>query len=185
MTWNIDATHSQATFSVRHMMIATVKGQFNVLSGQLNIDEANPSNSWVEAEVDAASVDTRDEKRDGHLRSPDFFDIEKYPKIIFKSTKVEHVGGSDYKISGDLTMHGVTKPVTFDGEYQGQLKDLYGLQRAGLTVKAAISRKDFGLTWNVALETGGALVGDKVNIEIDLAAVQQAPVEREAVAQQA
>jgi len=93
------------------------------------------------------------------LRSPDFFDIEKYPKIIFKSTKVEHVGGSDYKISGDLTMHGVTKPVTFDGEYQGQLKDLYGLQRAGLTVKAAISRKDFGLTWNVALETGGGSFG--------------------------
>lgn len=185
MAWNIDATHSQATFSVRHMMIATVKGQFNVLSGQLHIDETNPANSWVEAEVDTGSVDTRDEKRDGHLRSPDFFDVEKYPTITFKSTKVEHIGGSDYKVTGDLTIHGVTKPVTFEAEYHGQLKDIYGLQRAAFTGKTTINRKDFGLVWNVSLETGGVLVGEKVNIEIDLAAVQQAPVQQEAVAQQA
>jgi polyisoprenoid-binding protein YceI len=185
MAWNIDATHSQATFSVRHMMIATVRGQFNVLSGQLNIDETNPANSWVEAEVDASSVDTRDEKRDGHLRSPDFFDVEKYPKITFKSTNVEHIGGSDYKITGNLTLHGVTKPVTFDAEYHGQLKDIYGLQRAALTVKATINRKDFGLVWNVSLETGGVLVGEKVNIEIDLAAVQQVPAEKDLAAQRA
>lgn len=185
MAWNIDAVHSQATFSVRHMMIATVKGQFNVLSGQLHIDETNPTNSWVEAEVDAASIDTRDEKRDGHLRSPDFLDVANYPAITFKSTKVEHVGDSDYKITGDLTMHGVTKPVTFDAEYHGQMKDLYGLQRAALTAKATVNRKEFGLNWNVALESGGVLVGDKVTIEIDLAAVQQAPVQQEAAAQTA
>jgi len=185
MAWNIDATHSQATFSVRHMMISTVKGQFNVLSGQLHIDEANPGNSWVEAEVDATSVDTRDEKRDGHLRSPDFFDVATYPKITFKSTKVEHVGESGYKISGGLTMHGVTKPVTFEAEYHGQLKDVFGLQRAALTAKTTINRKDFGLNWNVALETGGVMLSDKVAIEIDLEAVQQAPVQQEAAAQRA
>jgi len=185
MAWNIDATHSQATFSVRHMMISTVRGQFNVLSGQLHIDEANPGNSWVEAEVDATSVDTRDEKRDGHLRSPDFFDVATYPKITFKSTKVEHVGESGYKISGGLTMHGVTKPVTFEAEYHGQLKDVFGLQRAALTAKTTINRKDFGLNWNVALETGGVMLSDKVAIEIDLEAVQQAPVQQEAAAQRA
>ncbi len=185
MAWNIDATHSQAAFSVRHMMISTVRGQFKVLSGQLHIDDANPGNSWVEAEVDAASVDTRDEKRDGHLRSPDFFDVATYPKITFKSTKVEHVGESDYKISGDLTMHGVTKLVTFDAQYHGQLKDVFGLQRAALTAKTSINRKDFGLNWNVALETGGVMLSDKVTIEIDLEAVQQAPVQQEAAAQRA
>lgn len=185
MAWNIDAAHSQVTFSVRHMMIATVKGQFNVLSGQLNIDEANPANSWVEAEVDASSIDTRDDKRDAHLRSPDFFDVATYPMITFKSTKVEHVGGSDYKVTGDLTIHGITRPVTFNAEYHGQLKDIYGMQRAAFTGKITINRKDFGLNWNVALETGGWLVSDNVSIEIDLAAVQQVAVQQEAAVQAA
>ena len=175
MTWQIDTAHSQVTFSVRHMMVSTVKGQFNVVRGELFIDEAHPENSWVEAEADVASINTRDEKRDGHLRSPDFFDAEKYPLITFKSTKVESLGGNEYRVTGDLTMHGVTKAVTFDAEYQGQLKDLYGMQRAGLTVKTTINRKDFGLNWNVALESGGVLVSEKVAIEIELAAVQ-APV---------
>lgn len=157
------------------MMVSTVKGQFTVVRGELSIDEAHPENSWVEAEADVASINTRDEKRDGHLRSPDFFDAEKYPLITFKSTKVESLGGNEYRVTGDLTMHGVTKIVTFDAEYQGQLKDLYGMQRAGLTVKTAINRKDFGLNWNVALESGGVLVSEKVAIEIELAAVQ-APV---------
>ena len=172
MSWNIDATHSQATFSVKHMMISTVKGQFDVLSGALEIDEEHPENSWVEAEVDAASINTRDAKRDGHLRSPDFFDVEKYPKITFKSTKVEATGDNEYRVTGNLTIHGVTKEVTFDAEYSGQVKDLYGLERAGWSATTTIKRKDFGLNWNVALETGGVLVGDKVKIEIDLAAVR-------------
>ncbi len=171
MAWQIDAVHSQVTFSVRHMMISTVKGQFDVIRGQLHIDEAHPENSWVEAEADAATINTRDEKRDGHLRSADFFDTEKYPLITFKSTKIESLGGNEYRVTGDLTMHGVTKEVSFDAEYQGQIKDVYGMQRAGLTIKGSINRKDFGLNWNVALESGGVLVSEKVNVEIDLAAV--------------
>ncbi len=174
MAWQIDNTHSQVTFSVRHMMVTTVKGQFNVLSGKLEIDEQHPENSWVEAEVDAASIDTRDDRRDGHLRSPDFFDAANYPTITFKSTKVEAVGDHEYRVSGDLTIHGVTRQVTFDAEYSGQLKDPYGMQRAGLSAKATINRKDFGLNWNQALESGGVLVGDKVTLEIDLAAVRAA-----------
>ena len=174
MAWNIDAAHSQATFSVKHMMISTVRGHFNVLSGKLKIDEAHPENSWVEAEVDVASINTRDPKRDGHLVSPDFFDAAQYPKITFKSTKVEPPGKDEYRVMGDLTIHGVTKQETFHAEYSGQLKDLYGMQRSAFSVKGSINRKDFGLNWNVALESGGVLVGEKVNIEIDLAAVQQA-----------
>ncbi|TMC83244.1 MAG: YceI family protein [Chloroflexi bacterium] len=180
MSWEIDATHSQATFSVKHMMISTVRGHFEVLSGKLHIDEEHPDNSWVEAEVDAASINTRDAKRDGHLRSPDFFDVEKYPKITFKSTKITPTGNNEYRVTGDLTMHGVTKEETFHADYSGQVKDLYGLQRAAFTVKGKINRKDFGLNWNVGLEAGGVLVGEDVNIEIDLAAVQKAAVQEAA-----
>jgi len=180
MSWEIDATHSQATFSVKHMMISTVRGHFEVLSGKLHIDEEHPDNSWVEAEVDAASINTRDAKRDGHLRSPDFFDVEKYPKITFKSTKVTPTGNNEYRVTGDLTMHGVTKEETLHADYSGQVKDLYGLQRAAFSVKGKINRKDFGLNWNVGLEAGGVLVGEDVNIEIDLAAVQKAAVQEAA-----
>lgn len=174
MTWVIDAAHSQATFSVRHLMITTVKGQFKIISGQLHIDEQNPANSWVEAEADVASIDTRDANRDAHLRSPDFFDAEKFPKITFKSTKVERVSGEDFKVTGDLTMHGVTKQVTLDGEYTGQIKDTYGNLRAGMSAKATINRKDFGLNWNVALESGGVMVSENVKIEIDLSTINKA-----------
>ena len=184
MSWEIDAAHSQATFSVKHMMISTVRGHFEVLSGKLHIDEEHPENSWVEAEVDAPSINTRDAKRDGHLRSPDFFDAEKYPKITFKSTKVTPGGDNKYLVTGNLTMHGVTKEETFHAEYSGQVKDLYGLQRAAFSIKGKINRKDFGLNWNVALETGGVLVGEDVNIEIDLAAVQK-PAVQETAAQTA
>ena len=184
MPWQIDNTHSQATFSVRHMMVSTVRGHFRVLSGKLEIDEQHPENSWIEAEVDASSIDTRDERRDGHLRSPDFFAVATYPKITFKSTKVELEGDHEYRVTGDLTIRNITKQVTFDAEYSGQLKDLYGMQRAGLSAKATINRKDWGLNWNQALESGGVLVGDKVSIEIDLAAVQ-APVAQPVSAQSA
>lgn len=174
MPWNIDAAHSQATFSVKHMMISTVKGHFEVLSGQLELDEQHPENSWVEAEVDAASINTRDAKRDGHLRSADFFDVEKYPKITFRSNRVEAKGDNEYRVTGNLTIHGVTKEVTFDADYAGQLpKDPFGFQRAAFNAKTTINRKDFGLNWNVALETGGVMVSEKVNIEIDLEAVQK------------
>jgi polyisoprenoid-binding protein YceI len=173
MAWEIDAAHSQATFAVKHMMISTVKGHFNVLSGSLNIDEQNPANSWVEAQVEAASIDTRDANRDGHLRSPDFFDVEKYPVITFKSTKVEHVEGNEYKVTGDLTIRDVTKPVVFKAEYSGQGKDPWGGTRAGLTATGKIDRTEFGLAWNSALETGGVLVGNDVKVEIDLEAIHK------------
>jgi polyisoprenoid-binding protein YceI len=168
MAWEIDASHSQAVFSVKHMMFSTVRGQFNVLSGHLHIDEQNPQNSWVDAQVDATSIDTRDERRDGHLRSPDFFDVENYPALTFKSTKVEHVEGSEYRVLGDLTLHGVTRPVAFKAEYHGQGKNPWGQQVAGLSAKTKINRKDWGLNWNQALEAGGVLVSEDVNIEIDL-----------------
>ncbi len=168
MAWEIDASHSQVVFSVKHMMFSTIKGQFNVLSGHLHIDEQNPQNSWVDAQADATSIDTRDERRDGHLRSPDFFDVENYPALTFKSTKVEHVEGSEYRVLGDLTLHGVTHPVAFKAEYHGQGKNPWGQQVAGLSAKTKINRKDWGLNWNQALETGGVLVSEDVNIEIDL-----------------
>lgn len=173
MSWVVDAVHSQATFSVRHMMISTVKGQFKVLSGSLNIDDQNLADSWVDAQVDASSIDTRDDNRDTHLKSADFFDAANYPTINFKSSKVEHVGDNEYKVTGDLSMHGVTKPVVFNVEYFGQGKDPYGRQKAGLSARAKVNRKDWGLNWNQALEAGGVLVSDDVKIEIDLAAIQQ------------
>ena len=173
MAWEIDPAHSEAIFSVKHMMFSTVRGHFNVLSGHLHIDEEHPENSWVDAQVDANSVDTRDEKRDGHLRSPDFVDAEHYPILTFKSTKVEKVGGNEYRVLGDLTMHGVTKPVVFKAEYNGQGKNPWGLQVAGLSAKSKVNRKDWGLNWNAALESGGVLVSEDVNIEIDLEAVQK------------
>ncbi|GHO94170.1 polyisoprenoid-binding protein [Reticulibacter mediterranei] len=173
MAWEIDAAHSQATFAVKHMMISTVKGHFNVLSGSLHIDEQNPANSWVEAQVEAASIDTRDATRDGHLRSPDFFDAEKYPAITFKSTKVEHVEGDEYKVTGDLTIRNVTKPVVLKAEYTGQSKDPWGNTRAGLTATGKIDRTEFGMTFNTALETGGVMVSNDVKVEIDLEAVNK------------
>ncbi len=174
MAWEIDPAHSEAMFSVKHAMITTVRGHFNVISGHLHIDEQNPANSSVDAQADASSVNTRDERRDGHLKSPDFFDVAKYPTITFKSSKVEHVGGNDYKVTGDLTMHGVTKQVTLNAEYGGQGKDAYGMQRAGVSVKGKINREDWGLTWNAALEAGGVLVSKDVTIEIDLSTINQA-----------
>jgi polyisoprenoid-binding protein YceI len=171
MSWEIDPSHSDANFAVRHAMVSTVRGQFKVISGKLEIDEAHPENSSVEAQVETASVDTRDAARDGHLRSPDFFDAENYPIITFKSTRVEPAGGENYRVLGILTLHGVEKEVTFDAEYGGQGKDPWGGTRSGLSAKTTVSRKDFGLTWNAALETGGVLVSDAVKIEINLEAV--------------
>ncbi len=173
MTWEIDPTHSEAMFSVKHAMISTVRGHFNVISGHLHIDEQNAANSWVDAQADTASINTRDERRDGHLRSPDFFDAQQYPTITFKSKRIEPLGGNEYRIIGDLTMHGVTKEVPFTAEYGGQGKDAYGKQRVGISVKGKINREDWGLTWNAALEAGGVLVSKEVTVEIDLSAVNQ------------
>jgi polyisoprenoid-binding protein YceI len=171
MAWEIDPIHSQAAFSVKHLMISTVRGKFNVLSGQLHIDEQNPAASWVEAQVDAASIDTGAPTRDGDLRSPHFLDVEKYPTLTFKSTNIERVDGNEYKVLGDLTIHGVTRPVVFNAEYLGQNKDPWGSLRAGLTAATKINRKDWGIVHNIVLETGGVVVGEEVKIEINLEAV--------------
>jgi polyisoprenoid-binding protein YceI len=173
MAWEIDPAHSETQFAVKHMMFTNVRGHFNVLSGHLHIDEQHPENSWVDAQVDASSIDTRSDYRDGHLRSADFFDVEKYPTINFKSNKVEPVKGNEYNVIGDLTMHGVTKPVQFKAEYAGTGKNPFGKVVAGLSAKTKINRKDFGLNWNQALESGGVLVSEDVTIEIDLQAVEQ------------
>lgn len=168
MIWEVDAVHSHVGFSVRHLMISNVRGHFNVVRGQLDIDEQNPANSWVEAEVDAASIDTQNEQRDIHLRTGDFFETGKYPTITFKSTKVEHVGDQDYKVTGDLTMHGVTRPVTFNAEYSGQ-SNMVGMgPRAGLSARTKINRKDFNLSYGAVVEAGNVALGEIVTIEIDL-----------------
>jgi len=133
MAWEIDPAHSQATFTVKHMMFTTVRGHFKVLSGSANIDEQNPANSWIEAQVETASIDTREPQRDGHLRSPDFFDAQQYPTITFKSTSVEPLGGNEYNVIGDLNLHGVTRPVTLKAEYGGQGKTPFGTLAAGLS----------------------------------------------------
>jgi len=165
--WNIDGAHSTAGFAVRHMMVSKAKGQFNKLSGKLALDDKDVTKSSIEATIDVASIDTNNGKRDEHLRSPDFFDAEKFPSITFKSTKVEKNGKDALKVTGDLTMHGVTKSVVLDATLSGPATNPWGQVVRGVEAKAKINRKDFGLTWNKTLETGGVVVGDEVEISID------------------
>jgi polyisoprenoid-binding protein YceI len=171
-TWILDASHSEVGFSVRHMMISKVRGHFNVKEATLVAPE-NPLEATLEAKVDASSLDTKDEGRDGHLRSADFFDVETYPEITFTSTGVR-VEGGDFLVDGDLTIKDVTKPVTFEVDFGGFGTDPWGNYKAGATAKTVINREDFGLTWNAALETGGVLVGKDVTIELDLQGSVQA-----------
>jgi len=165
-TWTLDPAHSEVTFSVRHMMISKVRGTFGVKSATLIAPE-NPLEARVEASVDVTSLDTGDAGRNGHLMSADFFDAEKYPTIEFASTAAR-VEDGDFFVDGDLTIHGVTKPVTFELDFGGFGSDPYGNYKAGASAKAVINREDFGLTWNAALETGGVLVGKDVTITLDL-----------------
>ena len=166
--WKIDTSHSSAQFSVRHMMVSNVRGEFGNVTGTATIDDADLTKSAVSAEIDAATINTREPKRDEHLKSPDFFDVAKFPKISFKSTKVEKVG-AQIKVTGDLTMHGVTKPVVLTGDAPSQtIKDPFGNMKRGLSVQTKLSRKEFGLAWNKAIEAGGVAVGDEVSITIDL-----------------
>ncbi len=174
MPWVIDSAHSQVEFSVRHMMISTVRGRFDKFSGTLNINEAQLEASSVEGSVETASVNTHDPNRDTHLRSPDFFDAEKYPSMTFRSGKITRVEEGRYKAAGQLTIRDVTREVVFDVTMEGDGKDPWGNRRLGLAAQVTINRKDFGLAWNVALETGGWLVQDQVKIGIDLEAVYQA-----------
>lgn len=171
--WNIDTAHAQANFSARHMMITTVRGSFNKITGTINFDPANPAAASVEAVIDTTSMSsTGNDQRDGHLKSPDFLDIAQYPTITFKSTKVEpNADGTQAKITGDLTIKGVTKSVSFEAELLGQGKTPFGTTVAGFNGKTKINREDFGLNWNMALEAGGWLVGKEVTIELDVEAV--------------
>jgi len=172
-TWNIDPAHSTAEFKVKHMMITNVKGQFTHLNGVIVLDEADIANSRVEASIDAKSIHTRNADRDAHLRSGDFFDVEKFPNLTFVSTQVTRDGDEELKVEGDLTIHGVTRKVVFLAEGPSEPgKDPWGATRIGLSAITKINRKDFGLTWNSALETGGVLVGDEVTITLDVQAVK-------------
>lgn len=173
-TYQIDPSHSTASFSIKHMMIAKVHGGFEKLSGTLVYDAANPSKSSVQVAIETNSINTREPQRDTHLRSPDFFDVEKYPTITFKSTRVEGSGG-ELKVIGDLTIHGVTQQVTLDVDGPSdEMKDPWGNIKIGASGSTKIKRKDFGLTWNAALEAGGFLVGDDVTINLDVQFVKQA-----------
>lgn len=168
-TWNVDPAHSVAEFRVKHMMISNVKGHFAVRQGLLQLDDADVSKSHIEAFLDAASVNTREPQRDTHLRSADFFDVEKFPVLSFKSTDVRRTSDRELDVTGDLTIHGVTRSVVFHVEGpSAPAKDPWGNTRVGLAANARIKRKDFGLAWNAALETGGILVGDEVNITLDV-----------------
>ena len=166
-TWSIDGAHTDASFSVRHMMVSNVKGRFDKVEGTVEIDDKDITKSKVSVTIDTKSVYTDNEKRDEHLRGPDFFDVEKFPTITFESTKVAKSKGG-LKVTGNLTIHGVTKSVVLDVEGPSKaIKDPWGMNRRGLSASTKINRKDFGLTWNNVLEAGGVAVGDEVKITID------------------
>ena len=167
--YQIDAAHSNVQFSVRHLAIANVRGTFTGVQGAVDLDPAQPERASVQAEIDVNTLSTGDAQRDAHLKSPDFFDVAQFPKITFRSTKIEKTGSNSYRVSGGLTIHGVTKPVTLEvDEVTEEAKDPWGNTRIGASVKTKLKRSDFGLTWNAALETGGFLVGDDVKLELEL-----------------
>jgi polyisoprenoid-binding protein YceI len=173
MTWQIDYSHSHIYFTARHMMISKVRGRFSQWEGSIEFDEQNPENTTVNVAVDVSSINTRDDQRDGHLRSPDFFNAPEFPQMVFKSKRVVMESVNEGKLYGDLTIRGVTKEVVLDVEYAGQAKSPWGTLSAGFSAKGSLNRKDWGLVWNQSLETGGVLVGEKVEIEIELELVKQ------------
>ena len=166
--WNIDPAHTVAEFKVKHMMISNVKGQFAKVTGTLTLDESDVTKSHVDTVIEVASIETRDAQRDAHLKSADFFDVEKFPTLSFKSTRITAAGDGELAVEGDLTIHGITRKVTFSVEGPTPpAKDPWGNTRIAVSATTKINRKDFGLTWNAALETGGILVGDEVTITLD------------------
>src|SRR5262245_4287002 len=173
--YNLDPTHTAVQFAVRHLMVSTVRGEFGKLQGRVMVDPADWTRSTISATIDAASINTRVEKRDEHLRSPDFLDVAKYPTITFTSTKVVKVANDKYRVTGDLTLHGVTKSVDLDVEGPTPpRKDPWGNVRSGATATATINRKDFGIVWNKALDGGGVTVGDEIKVTIDVEALAAA-----------
>jgi polyisoprenoid-binding protein YceI len=173
-TWDVDPTHSQVGFAVRHLVISNVRGEFSRYEGKVVLDDADPTRSTVAATLDASSIDTRVADRDAHLKSPDFLDVAKYPAITFKSTKVAKGGKDRLTVTGDLTLHGVTKPVALDVTTGPEVKGMFGETRRAFSATAKIDRKDFGLTWNKLVEAGPA-VGDEVTLTLDLEVVKDAP----------
>lgn len=173
-SWNVDATHSEIHFAVRHLVIAKVRGRFNRWTADLRLDEADLTRSSVTVEIDADSIDTKNDQRDAHLRSVDFLDAEHFAKLLFRSKRVEPAGDNRYRVIGDLTIHGVTKEVVLETEFAGIGNDPWGGRRAGFSAHVAIDRRDFGLTWNLLIEAGGVAVGEKVEIDLDIEAIAPA-----------
>ena len=171
-TYTLDPTHSRIGFVARHAMVTKVRGSFNEFEGTGYLDADDPASSRLELTIRAASIDTRNADRDGHLRSNDFFDMDNHPEIRFVSTSVEEVDPENYRVTGDLTIKGVTKPVTVDFEYTGAAVDPFGNHRVGLEGTATVNRKDWGVNWNAALEAGGVLVSEKVTLEFDVSAIR-------------
>jgi polyisoprenoid-binding protein YceI len=172
--WGIDAAHSGVNFSVRHMVVSKVRGRFTKFSGTVRLDEEDLTKSSVDVHIDATSIDTGTEQRDAHLRSPDFFDVARFPELLFQSSRIEKAGKDAYRVVGNLTIRDVTREVSLEVEYAGKGKDPWGNERVAFAAKTAIERKDFGLGWNQVLEAGGVLVGDRVEIELDVQFVKAA-----------
>lgn len=173
MSWKIDPAHSEVNFTVRHMMISNVRGRFENFTGTVEFEPDNPANSSVEVQIEAASINTREDKRDNHLRSADFLDAENHPYLTFKSKRIEILDDSHGLISGDLTIRGVTREVVLETEFNGMSQSPWGFSSAGFSASTSINRKDWGLTWNMALETGGVLVSDEIKINIELEIIEE------------
>ena len=176
MSWSVDPMHTQVEFSAKHMGIMTVKGQITGVQAMIDFNEDDFTASSVEATIDARTLSTHDKQRDGHLKSPDFLDVEQFPTITFKSTRIEHAAHDQYTMTGDLTIRDVTRPVSLEVVYSGQAKDPMGNMHAGFSAYTTINGKDWGLSWNVALETGGLLVGDQIKIALEIEALKPAAV---------
>lgn len=172
MSWKIDTAHTAIQFTVRHMMISKVRGSFEKFTGTVHLDEQNPAHTVVDVQIDTASINTRDPQRDAHLRSADFFNTDQYPTANFKSRRIEVTGQNKARLTGDLTIRDITHEVVVDVEFNGILKNPWGSNAAGFSASTRINRKDWNLTWNVALETGGVLVGDDIDINVELELVQ-------------
>ncbi len=171
MTWQLDNVHTHVGFSVKHMMVTTVRGQFRSYRGKVNLNPKDFTRSTFEGEIDVASIDTGNVDRDNHLRTNDFFDAPNHPTITFKSTRIEAKGDSEYVVHGDITLRGVTRPIALEVDYLGSAKNPYGKTVAGLSVRGTLNRKDFGVNFNAVLETGGVAIGEKVKLEVDVEVV--------------
>jgi polyisoprenoid-binding protein YceI len=170
--YTIDPIHSSIGFAARHAMVTKVRGTFDEFDGRIHLDASDPSKSSAAVTIKAASIDTRNADRDAHLRSNDFFAMDEYPEIVFESTNVEPVDDTTFRVTGDLTIRGVTRPITFDLEYNGSATDPFGNKRVGLEGSVQVNRKDWGITWNAPLEFGGVIVSDKVTLEFDISAIK-------------